>query len=176
MLFEYINLILGILKVLIYKLLYFRRLSFFDIPKMNNSFKIIIKKNSKLNLKKGFRSRNNISFRIYDGGEVFIGKNGFLNDGCSINCQKKITIGDNFLCGQNVTMFDHDHDYKNDINKFIKKEIIIGNNVWIGANCTILKGVKIGNNVVIGANSIIKNDIPDNCVVYQKRVNLLKER
>lgn len=41
----------------------------------------------------------------------------------------------------------------------------IGNNVFIGMNSTILKGITIGNNVVIGANSLINKDIPDNSVV-----------
>ncbi len=40
----------------------------------------------------------------------------------------------------------------------------IGNNVFIGMNTTILKGVHIGNNVVIGAGSLVSKDIPDNCV------------
>ena len=40
----------------------------------------------------------------------------------------------------------------------------IGNNVFIGMQTTILKGVHIGNNVIIGANSLVNTDIPDNCV------------
>ena len=40
----------------------------------------------------------------------------------------------------------------------------IGNNVFIGMQSTILKGVHIGNNVIIGANSLVNKDIPDNCV------------
>ena len=71
--------------------------------------------------------------------------------------------------------FDHDHDYKNDMNKFIKKKITIGNNVWIGANCIILKGVTIGDNVVIAAGSIIKNDVPSSTMFYQRRIEEKKD-
>lgn len=42
--------------------------------------------------------------------------------------------------------------------------VSIGDNVFIGANVTILKGVHIGNNVIIGACSLVNKDIPDNCV------------
>lgn len=176
MLYEYISLIFGIIKIIIYKIIYPFRVSFKSIPKLNSSFKIAIKKKSKLCIGKKFRSRNNVSFRVYDGGEITIGDNCFMNDNCSINCQKNIIIGNNVIIGQNVMIFDHDHDYKNDMNKFIKEEVVIGNNVWIGANVTILKGVKIGNNVVIGANSLINKDINDNLFVIQEKRIITKNR
>ena len=66
-------------------------------------------------------------------------------------------------------LFDHDHDYKHDINKFITDDIKIGNNVWIGANCVILKGVKIGDNAVIAANTIVRHDLKSNTLLLQKK-------
>lgn len=174
MIFEYMSLMFGIMKVLVYKVFYIPRISFAGIPKMNHNFKIAIKKNSKLILGKNFRTRNDVSIRVYDGGIAKIGENVFFNDNCSINCQKNIDIGDNVIFGQNVMLFDHDHDYKNNINNFIKDDIKIGNNVWIGANCIILKGVHIGNNVVIAAGTIVKDDIADSSVVYQKRETTVK--
>ena len=174
MLFEYISLIFGILKIILYKLLYVSRVKFSMFPKMNCSFKLAIKKKSKLSIGKNLRTRNNISIRVYDGGTINIGNNVFLNDNCSINCQKNIEIGDNVIFGQNVMIFDHDHDYKYDINKYIRKDVKIGNNVWIGANCIILKGVTIGDNVVVGAGTIVKEDIDDSVIVYQKRETMMK--
>lgn len=168
MLFEYISMLLGVVKIVLYKILYFKRISYQNIPKMNHNFKIAIKKGSKLVIGKCLRTRNNVSFRIYDEGCVTIGNHCFFNDGCSINSQKSITIGDNVIVGQNVMIFDHDHDYKNDINKFVKKDVTIGNNVWIGANVTILKGITIGDNVVIGAGTTIKDDIEENTLIHQQ--------
>ena len=46
-----------------------------------------------------------------------------------------------------------------------KKEIIIGNDVWIGANCIIFEGVTIGDGAVIGAGSIIRKDVPPYAIV-----------
>ena len=43
--------------------------------------------------------------------------------------------------------------------------IKIGDNVFIGHGSVILPNVKIGNNVVIGCNTVVRRDIPDNCVV-----------
>ena len=48
-----------------------------------------------------------------------------------------------------------------------KKGVIIGNNVWIGANCCIVAGVTIGNNVTIGAGCAIRENIPSNSLVIQ---------
>ncbi len=84
-----------------------------------------MKKNTKLIIGKNFKSRNHISFRIYNEGKIKIGDNCFFNDGCSINCQEKIIIGNNVMFGQNVMIFDHDHDYKNNIDEFIRKSIIL---------------------------------------------------
>ncbi|MGR5966728.1 acyltransferase [Bacillus cereus] len=44
-------------------------------------------------------------------------------------------------------------------------KVKIGNNVFVGANSTILKGVSIGNNVIIGANSLVNKEVPDNVVI-----------
>ncbi len=175
MFYELLSVFFGTIKILIYKLIYFKRITFESLPKMNSSFKIAIKRNSKLELAKNFRCRNNISFRIYDGGKVKIGNNCFLNDGCSLNCQKEIEIGNNVIFGQNVMIFDHDHDYKHDMNRFVQKPVRIGNNVWIGANVTILKGVTIGDNAIIAAGTIVNKNISDNKLVYQEKITKIKK-
>jgi acetyltransferase-like isoleucine patch superfamily enzyme len=80
-----------------------------------------------------------------------------------------ITIGDNVTITQGVTFHTHDggvgvfrHKYPG-MNIF--KPILVGNNVFIGSNSTILPGIIIGNNVVIGASSVVTKNIPDNVVV-----------
>lgn len=44
--------------------------------------------------------------------------------------------------------------------------IVIGDDVWIGAGCQILKGVKIGNGAVIGARSVVTREIPENTIAF----------
>lgn len=52
--------------------------------------------------------------------------------------------------------------------------VIIGNNVTIGANSFIKENITIGDNVVIGANTVITKDIPSNCVVGGVPAKILK--
>lgn len=80
-----------------------------------------------------------------------------------------IEIGDDVQITRGVTLLTHGYDWSVLKGKYFKVlgsagSIIIGNNVFIGQNSMILKGVKIGNNVIIGANSLVNKCVPDNCV------------
>ena len=61
------------------------------------------------------------------------------------------------------------------MDKYIREPVIIGNNVWIGANTIILKGVTIGDNVVIGAGSIITKNIDSNKIITMKTDYKIRE-
>ncbi|WP_431061044.1 acyltransferase [Weissella paramesenteroides] len=104
-----------------------------------------------------------------------IGPNGF------IGCAGKVQIGKQVMIGPNVTIIAENHNF-NDQNMTIKnqgvnqKGVKISDNVWIGANVTILDGVYIHSNTVIGANTLVTKDIPANTVFYNKRTPILKER
>ena len=81
-----------------------------------------------------------------------------------------IEIGKNVSITEGVTILTHGYDWS--VFKGMYGDVLgsagrvkIGDNVFIGMNSTILKGVTIGSNVVIGANSLINKDVPDNCVV-----------
>ncbi|MDM7552460.1 acyltransferase [Levilactobacillus brevis] len=123
--------------------------------------------------------RRDFFIKIDKDARLTIGDHCFFNNNCSINVMNRITIGNDCLFGENVKLYDHDHShrmghlFRNEA--MITKEVIVGNNCWIGSNCVILKGVHIGDNVVVGAGTIVTHDIPDNTVVYQKRENVLKK-
>lgn len=94
-------------------------------------------------------------------GKIFFGKNIFINFGCFISADRsRIDIGDNTIIGPGVTIWGSNHRYK-DKNVIVReqgydcKRVIIGNDVWIGANVTILPGAKIGEGVVVGAGSVV---------------------
>ena len=83
----------------------------------------------------------------------------------------KIKIGNDVLIGSGLHVYVNDHKF-DDISKTIaaqgyypSEDVVIGNNVWIGANVIILKGVSIGEHSVIAAGSVVRKDV-DSYSVY----------
>ena len=127
--------------------------------------------NSSILLKANVSIRGCVNFNFFDDGNIEIGENTFFNGGCSISSLKQIVIGRNCLIGENVKMYDHNHNYKSD--KILIKDqgytfgaIEIGDNCWVGSNVTILKGVTIGNNCVIGSNCLVVKSLAANSIMY----------
>ena len=102
------------------------------------------------------------------GGSINIGDNCRLN-GAYIHAQKSISIGKNCLIAAGVNIIDSNGHIVMSGNRTIgrdnPKEIVIGDNVWIGLNSTILKGSILGNNSVISAGSVVKGIFPDNSLI-----------
>ena len=118
----------------------------------------------------------NVSFRgdcILDGdGPIIIGDNVKINQGTMIYASKNggVTIGNRTGIAAYVYIIDMDHgkklgeDYHSQKNEV--KEIIIGNNVWIAEDCTILKGSRIGDNAICAAKTVVPGkEIPANAIV-----------
>jgi acetyltransferase-like isoleucine patch superfamily enzyme len=88
--------------------------------------------------------------------------------GIYINAYGGLKLGNNVAIGANTTITTTNHHPLDQRKTASKKGIVIGDNVWIGANCSILAGVTIGNNVVIGAGVVVRENIPDNSIVKTK--------
>jgi acetyltransferase-like isoleucine patch superfamily enzyme len=113
------------------------------------------------------------------GKNLAIGKNVFINSGCRFQDQGGITIGDGTLIGHLVVLATLNHGLafgkRHDL---IPAPIAIGDNVWIGANATVLPGVTIGSNAVIAAGAVVAKDVPENAVaggVPAKNLRMIEE-
>ena len=117
------------------------------------------------------------------GGNISIGDYCYIGPGTRIWSAKKISIGNRVLVSHNVNIHDnvsHPLGSKERHEDFMQifyggglqenvdlreAEVVIGDDVWIGFNAVILKGVTIGNGAIIGAGAFITNDVPANAVV-----------
>lgn len=107
---------------------------------------------------------------IFSGGKLEL-DSGFINSYGKIECHKYIKIGKNCAIGPYAIILDSDgHQI---LGKCNTAEVIIGNNVWIGARVTILKGVHIGNGAVIAAGTIVNKDVPARSLVAGNPMHLI---
>lgn len=106
-------------------------------------------------------------FQCLENGTITIGNNSGLSSPV-LSTRSSITIGDNVKIGGNVRVFDHNY-HSLDFEKRRGKEtsddvktspVKIGNDVFIGTNAIVLKGVTIGDRAIVGAGSVVSKDIP----------------
>ena len=124
-----------------------------------------VSKDSDIEIGEFCNFRRNLQLRAVRGGSIHIGDNCFFNTNVSITALSNINIGNNVKIANNVVIVDHDHDYKNGLQGYVCEKITIDDNVWIGANAVILKGVHIGTGAVVAAGSVVKDDIPEHSIV-----------
>src|SRR5690606_36285542 len=127
-----------------------------------------------LYVKKMWIRRNSESLlNYYRSQGIKIGQGTISRDPMSLEIDisrpSLVDIGENVLLHKGLKILTHDFASRVFVNlygEFVPSHgrIKIGNNVWFGQDCTILKGVKIGDNCIIGLRSVVVNDIPDNCV------------
>lgn len=113
-----------------------------------------------------------------ENSEINISDNVWINNNVVLiaDCAK-ISIGKNTIIGPNLSVFTSDF---HDINpnrmsaNYIKSDVVIGENVFIGMNVTILKGVSVGDNTVIGTGSIVSKSFPANVVIAGNPAKIIK--
>jgi acetyltransferase-like isoleucine patch superfamily enzyme len=102
-------------------------------------------------------------------------------NGASISAKTKVKLGNYVLCGIGSIFTDYDNHCIDPVarmnNSGIPKTapIEVGDNVWIGANALILKGVTIGKNSVIGAYSVVTKSIPENVIAAGNPCKVIRE-
>ncbi len=100
------------------------------------------------------------------GLNITLGKNVFINSGCRFQDWGGIQIGDGTLIGHSVVIATINHGLSPEKrHDNIPAPVIIGKNVWIGSNATILPGVTVGDNAVVAAGAVVTKDVDANTVV-----------
>ena len=132
--------------------------------------KVMVSKGTKLGGRTSVRYGNGAIFlqaRTPDS-QIFIGKNCAFSNNVSIIAVESVTIGDNCLIGDMVSIMDSDfhgialHERRSGAIK--SEQVIIEDNVWLGSRVIVQKGVRIGTNSIITPNAVVISSVPSNTI------------
>jgi acetyltransferase-like isoleucine patch superfamily enzyme len=114
-------------------------------------------------------------------GEVRIGAKSVLGQECTISSFKHVSIGRECIVADRVMLIDFDHGVV-EVDRPIreqgiyKRDVRVGNNVWIGYGASFLRGVTVGDNAIVGTSTVVTKDVPDNAVVGGVPARVLRMR
>jgi galactoside O-acetyltransferase len=108
------------------------------------------------------------SYILNPHGSVSLGEDSHMGAYCFVNaCYGKVEIGSHVAIGPGTTIFSYSNHYASTTKvteERITLDVVIGNNVFIGSNCSILPGTTIHDNVIVGAGSVVKGSLESNCI------------
>lgn len=111
--------------------------------------------------------------RIFGSGEVILDDNVEIGDGCIICASNRIYIGRDTMFAGQCYIIDCNHGMK--LGQKISRQpiskgtVYIGENVWIGCGCAVLKNAIIDDGAVIGAGTVVSNETGKDRILYQER-------
>ena len=150
-----------------YKILYGSRIQMAKINSLKGRIEIDLFSDAKCRIGNFLMTAGPFYIKCTDKAEITIGDNCFVNHNCSLTAAENIVIGNQCMFANNFVVVDHDHDRKDGkiLKELVSAPVKIGNNVWCGANVTVLKGVTIGDGAVIAAGSVVNRDVAAYSVV-----------
>lgn len=100
------------------------------------------------------------------GKNIEVGNNVFINACCHFQDHGGVTLGDGCQIGHNVVFATLNHGLAPEHrHTTYPAPIVLGKNVWVGSNSTILQGVTVGDNAVVAAGAVVTKDVPANAIV-----------
>jgi len=114
-------------------------------------------------------------------GEVEIGAKTVMGQECTISAYQRVRIGEQCVIADRAMFIDFDHgivEVERPIRQqgIYKRDVEVGNNVWIGYGACILRGVSVGDNSVIGTNAVVAKDVPANAIVGGVPARIIRMR
>ena len=114
-------------------------------------------------------------------GVVEIGAKTVMGQECTISAYQHVRIGEECVIADRAMFIDFDHGVVEverpiRLQGIYKRDVEVGNNVWIGYGACILRGVSVGDNAVIGTNTVVTKDVPANAVVAGIPARIIRMR
>ncbi|HKG02887.1 MAG TPA: acyltransferase [Conexibacter sp.] len=114
-------------------------------------------------------------------GEVLIGAKSVLGQECTISAYQHVSIGRECIVADRVMLIDFDHGVVEverpiRLQGIYKRDVQVGNNVWLGYGACILRGVQVGDNAIVGTNAVVTKDLPANAVAAGVPAKVIRMR
>jgi len=118
--------------------------------------------------------------RVHEG-EVSIGAKTVMGQECTVSAFQHVSIGRECIIADRVMLIDFDHGVAEverpiRVQGIYKRDVRVGNNVWIGYGACILRGVAVGDNSIIGTSSVVTKQVPDNAVIAGSPARTIRMR
>ena len=112
---------------------------------------------------------------------ISIGAKTVLGQECTISAYQHVSIGRECVIADRVMLIDFDHGVVEverpiRLQGIYKRDVRVGNNVWIGYGACVLRGVTIGDNAIVGTNAVVTRDVPANAVVAGVPARVMRMR
>jgi acetyltransferase-like isoleucine patch superfamily enzyme len=114
-------------------------------------------------------------------GEVSIGAKTVIGQECTISAFQHVSIGRECIVADRVMLIDFDHGAEEverpiRLQGIYKRDVNVGNNVWMGYGACVLRGVSIGDNSIIGTTAVVTDDLPENSVAAGVPARIVRMR
>jgi acetyltransferase-like isoleucine patch superfamily enzyme len=116
-----------------------------------------------------------VSVKVDRGATLLVGNGVAMNSGVSIEVWHEVRIGNNVMMAPQVSIIDDNRHEAEPGSILYKRPVIIGNNVWLNRNVSVMPGVSIGDGAVIAANSVVSKDIPANSLAAGTPAQVIRE-
>jgi acetyltransferase-like isoleucine patch superfamily enzyme len=118
--------------------------------------------------------------RVHEG-EVSIGAKSVIGQECTISAFQHVSIGRECIVADRVMLIDFDHGVTEverpiRLQGIYKRDVRVGNNVWIGYGACLLRGVTVGDNSIVGTSSVLTRSFPANAVLAGVPAQVIRMR
>jgi maltose O-acetyltransferase len=118
--------------------------------------------------------------KIMSPQNVEIGNDVRINSDSKIAGQRGIKIGNHVRISYNVNLVTENHEYRErrpiSEQSYYGGPIIVGDDVWLGANVVVMPRIKIGSGAIVGANAVVTKDVKSNTIVGGVPAKFIKNR
>ncbi len=148
---------------------------------MDGAGKIVFEENIEIGVRKSDSFYSGYSFLMAKSkdSKITFGAGSRINNNFVIICSREVYVGAKCLIGSNVKIYDSDFHSLIPDQRFggapQTAAVIIEENVFIGSDVIILKGVRIGKNSVIGSGSVVTKDVPQNSIAAGNPARTLRQ-